>query len=251
MRIWIYCPRRSGIETAEKLAEALTEAGFQGEVWRRTERPPRNQGVIMLGWGSAFPDNWQRAEGCKWLNTGPKWDKRQEIAVLAGAGVNVPPTKSPAQMRNYNPPRGEEWIPRRRDHQKANDFRNPPAEPDFYTKKLDLLHEYRVHVFNGRSIRVGKQFPREDFPNPHQWVRNYHTGWVYLWGGPWRVRIPEGVRPAAIAAVAALRRDTGAVDLGVDREGRVWVLEVNTTPALEPNTIRIYVEKLREMANVR
>ena len=243
-RIWVFCPRKSGIESAEKLAEALTERGFKGEVWRKKSRPPLNQGAIMLGWGSAFPAEWEKKPETLYLNKGPKRDKLEELVVLKAAGVPVPEfiTHPPS------PHSGLTWLPRRKDHQKGGDFLNPPAEPAYWTQKLSLVQEFRVHVFDGKSVRLGKQFKRDDFPNPHPWVRNYHTGWVYLWAGAWRSAVPAGVREAAIKAVKALGRDTGAVDLGVTASGAVFVLEVNTTPALEPNTIAIYANKLAEMA---
>lgn len=240
-RIWIFCPRKSGIESAEALAEKLSWMGVQGEVWRKVSRPPKNQGRVMLGWGREFPPEWERDPGTIYLNKGKKENKLEELILLDKGGVLVPPFA-------LGPAKKGEWIPRRKDHQKGGDFNNPPTAPDYWTLRVPLVDEYRVHVFQGKSIRLGKQFEREDFPNPHPWVRNYHTGWVYLWGGEWRKKIPWGVRGAAIKAVEVLGRDTGAVDLGVTKEGTIYVLEVNTTPALEPNTITLYAEKLLALA---
>ncbi len=241
-RIWIFCPRKSGIESASALAEKLSSMGVKGEVWGKVSRPPKNQGALMLGWGREFPPEWQRQPGTLFLNDCPKRNKFQELARLKEMGVKVPPFSA------ILPPGGGEWIPRRMNHQKGGDFLNPPTAPDYFTLRVPLAQEFRVHVFQGKSIRLGKQFKRDDFPNPHPWVRNYHTGWVYLWGGSWRNAIPSGVREVATKAVKALGRDTGAVDLGVTQGGEVFVLEVNTTPALEPNTITLYSERLLALA---
>ena len=240
-RIWIFCPRKSGIESAEKLAGEITARGWKGEVWPLVSRPPKNQGRVMLGWGREFPTEWAKAKGTIFLNTGKKLDKLQELEKLDKEGVLVPPFA-------LGPAGKGEWLPRRKNHQKGGDFKGSHFTPDYFTLKMDFTEEYRVHVFRGKSIRVGRQFPREDFPNPHPWVKSYDLGWVYLWAGKWREKIPSALRGVAINAVEVLGRDTGAVDLGVTKDGTIFVLEVNSTPALEPNTIRLYADRLVALA---
>jgi D-alanine-D-alanine ligase-like ATP-grasp enzyme len=52
---------------------------------------------------------------------------------------------------------------------------------------------------------------------------------------------------AAIKAVSAVGLDFGAVDFGTDKEGNVWLLEVNTSPGLQgmSASIAAYREHLR------
>ena len=56
---------------------------------------------------------------------------------------------------------------------------------------------------------------------------------------------------AAIGAVSALGLDFGAVDLIVDANGKEYVLEVNTAPALSPMRVEKYVQALRPMLEAR
>lgn len=86
---------------------------------------------------------------------------------------------------------------------------------------IEAEREYRVHIFNGRSIRVS----RKDF-TPHD-----DKIWTAVPAGDIPLR---RVRTAAKEAVAALGLDFGAVDILArgERNEEVFVLEVNTAPGL-------------------
>jgi glutathione synthase/RimK-type ligase-like ATP-grasp enzyme len=93
-------------------------------------------------------------------------------------------------------------------------------------------HEYRVHIFKGRSIRISEKefYINEDGKRDYTTVRP--TG---------RTR---HVREAAKKAVDALGLDFGAVDI-LATDDDCWVLEVNTAPGLGGSTPRVYVEAFR------
>ena len=50
-----------------------------------------------------------------------------------------------------------------------------------------------------------------------------------------------------IDAVSALGLDFGAVDIIEDADGKLYVLEVNTAPGLEGQTLTLMAEALKEL----
>jgi Glutathione synthase/Ribosomal protein S6 modification enzyme (glutaminyl transferase) len=135
-------------------------------------------------------------------------------------------------------PAATSWIGRSRFHVGGNDLLNPPASPDYWVRKETLTEEYRVHVFDQRSIRAGTKIPRAGV-SPHSWVRSWDGGWMISYQG-----VTEPVRSLAKAAVAALGLDFGAVDIGRKEDGSLIVLEVNRAPGLEGGTIDAYANAI-------
>lgn len=92
---------------------------------------------------------------------------------------------------------------------------------------VDLPNEYRVHIFNGKSIRISRKDFQED--------------------GDYITRKPEGrrrhIRSAAKQAVAAVGLDFGAVDVLADDE-RAVVLEVNAAPGLGGSMPKLYADTI-------
>ncbi len=115
-----------------------------------------------------------------------------------------------------------------------------------YKKKRD---EYRIHVGRGRegeSIIIAQQAKkrRENHENPNWQVRNHQNGFIYARGGcnPRRC-----VLDAARHAFATTELDFGAVDVIYNaHEDRAYVLEINTAPGLEGQTVDDYVRFFRE-----
>lgn len=110
-----------------------------------------------------------------------------------------------------------------------------------YKKKKD---EYRVHVgklTDGETfhiIAVQRKAKRQGQPVLDWRVRNHSNGFVFIRGG---VAPPASVLDSAIASLEATGLDFGAVDVvWNDHEQRAYVLEINTAPGLEGQTIQDY-----------
>jgi glutathione synthase/RimK-type ligase-like ATP-grasp enzyme len=97
-------------------------------------------------------------------------------------------------------------------------------------------HEYRVHVFNGKSIRISEKafFGREG--NHRLYTTIKPTGQI------------DHVRSAAKLAVEALGLDFGAVDILANDEN-CWVLEVNSAPSLGGSMPQLYAQAFEEYFN--
>lgn len=117
-----------------------------------------------------------------------------------------------------------------------------------YTKYFKKLHEYRVHVFQGRVIDFTKKMRPsgyEELEGHNPYVRNHANGWVFAREG---IALPVAAGQEAIKAVSALGLDFGAVDIGHNADDTVSVFEVNTAPGLEGTTLIAYATNIALVA---
>lgn len=102
-----------------------------------------------------------------------------------------------------------------------------------FMEYIDAPHEYRVHIFNGKSIRISEKSFIGQEGSHKEYVTIKPTGNT------------KHVRKAAKAAVAALGLDFGAADI-LASEDKCWVLEVNAAPGLGGSMPRVYGEAFRK-----
>jgi hypothetical protein len=121
-----------------------------------------------------------------------------------------------------------------------------PRAP-LYTAYVPKKAEFRVHVFNQKVIDVQQKKKRSGFnaDERNTRVRNLANGYVYTREG---VVSPTGMHDLAIAAVAALGYQYGAVDIIYnERQDKCFVLEVNSRPGIMGTTLQKYVNAIKEL----
>lgn len=129
------------------------------------------------------------------------------------------------------------------------DRANPRSfvQAPLYTKYVKKEEEYRVHVVDNTVVTIQRKVlrrERAESGEPINWkVRNLDNGFVYQ---------REGINPAdSVTAVAleAMRYSGltfGAVDVIYNsRANRSYVLEINTAPGLEGQTVQNYANAFR------
>lgn len=113
-----------------------------------------------------------------------------------------------------------------------------------YTKGVLKAHEYRVHVFNNNIIDVQKKRRRSGTEGSDM-IKNLANGWVFCRDD---VAPPYALYDACIKAVASLGLSFGAVDvLYKERDNKVYVLEVNTSPGLQGETLESYKNVINKL----
>ena len=122
-----------------------------------------------------------------------------------------------------------------------------------YSKYQPKEREYRVHVVNGRVIKVQRKLRSRSLPHPVDgtfYVRNTVNGFLFNTV----TEYPADVATQAINACHHFGLDFGGVDviykearLAVD--GRAYVVEINSAPGIEGNTVTAYAEALTALAN--
>ena len=131
------------------------------------------------------------------------------------------------------------------------------SNSEWWSKYVEPTEEWRVHVFNGKSIARGRKI----HTGP-SWrkapVRNIGNGWTFDFTGD----APKGLRRTAKAACTSLNYPHGAVDIlqidatpqnGSNEQERVfYVLEVNRIPAVTcPYTRDAWVAAIRRHVSER
>lgn len=243
VKIW---PYKRFSSSAKVLARMLNVKRIVNPVYRVKRRD------FIINWGSS------KAQGVR-LNTtaaiAKATDKRVALKLMQDAGVAVPEFTTDRAV-------AQQWIDDERRvvvRQLANSHSGRGAsvvgegqlpEAPLYTRYFRRDHEFRVHVFKGRVIDHVRKKRRNGYaenPNHNDHIRTHSNCWVFCREG---VSLPDGVGANAIRAVAALGLDFGAVDvLYRERGEKVAVLEVNTAPGLEGQTVAKYAAAIKEYMN--
>lgn len=120
---------------------------------------------------------------------------------------------------------------------------NMPNVP-LYTAYIPKKKEYRVHVWNNEVIDVVEKRRRRspDGATQEFQVRNTANGYVFCRDN---VVVADDVRPLALAAVSALGRSYGAVDIiWNEKQNKSYVLEVNSRPGMQGTTVKKYADAI-------
>jgi hypothetical protein len=255
--VFIYCPRRS--QSALDLLRGLGARRlrqFDGEsFWDKRRRVQVPNDSVIVCWGAPLP----KINGIRMLNAVLKpMNKYQQFEAFINHGVPTVQMRAPSRKNSYGVTHEQfiqgGWFPRTNWHQGGADFLAPIERIDFYTKKENFLKEYRIHSFDGKSIRAGEKVLRDGFtlPTPgtewrpnnvgiaHPWVRSFDAGWRVKYDG--FQSTPE-MRALAASGVKALGLTFGAVDMGQTADG-LMIIEVNSAPGIEGGTLQAYIAKI-------
>ena len=227
MTLLIY--RTQPSEGAVALAVALREAGVRAKKVSRL--PRRLNRHRYVAWGSYIEGDIDALNNIRVIG------KLTEIQKLVAAGV---PTVT---LGGYHE---EASLYRNFNHVGGHDLLNPAValtRPGFWVKKEEIAKEFRIHIWDGQSIRAGRKDKLSE--DSHPWIRSYDGGWRIVYDGH---GIKNKHREVAKNAVAALGLHFAAVDVAERPDGTVFVLEANRAPGLEGNSLSIYRDKIIEWA---
>lgn len=254
--IYVYCRRPS--DSAKELVNSLGATrlrNFDGShFWKRNRKVELKKGDIVVCWGDSFPAD---IDGVRILNGADIPNKFEAAITMINAGIQtiqvMRPERFNSVLRSGN---FDQWFGRKFNHIGGNDILHGHVKnPDYYVQRLRLTNEFRVHSFLNKSIRAGTKGLREGFCLDHSrangqelaspWVRSYDGGWRVIYDGFQSKKVP-GLRELAHKAVKSLGLDFGAVDIGQDASGYLYVLEVNRGPGLEGGSIDAYVNAIKK-----
>lgn len=246
-------------KNGSKSVAALKEAGFGVEIKRENSRFKGARNKPVVNWGaSRLPDEVAK---CRILNkpeavaiAGNKLSFFTQMARTGNEQLCVPFTTDRAIASEWSL-NGKDVVARTvLNGHSGEGIRILPAgnrvdvEAPLYTQYIPKKQEYRVHVFQGRVIDIQRKARKRDVADADvNWkIRNLDGGFIYA-----RDFAPEdlpiGIEHIAIATVAAVGMDFGAVDIIFNQnQQRCYVLEVNTAPGLQGSTLDAYVRALTE-----
>ena len=183
-------------------------------------------------WGSA---------GC-----GKMHDKYEQLVAMSKAGVRTVPFTNDLVVAREWFKRGKTVFGRFRNHSKGADITVNKVQRTcrtFWTKYVVSKEEWRIHIFDGRSIaRWRKLYPPMPTPITEEVIRTRAA----QYNATARVEPPEGMRDFARSMVDGCKPLTyGACDILVGEDGKFYALEVNTAPELDGYTLAAYVKAIR------
>lgn len=251
----IIFPYKLGSKSASNLAKTLNT---------KKVRPNGNykyfNSHLIVNLGSSVMPNWNR-NGVKWLNRPDKvhisHNKLTALNKMKNAGVNTiefTTDKNAALgwINNGNVVMCRTKLVSHSGHgiivaETTDKLVNAPL----YTRYVKGT-EFRVHVIkNGNNyiiFDVQQKKKMTDFQGTiDNLIRSHHRGWVFCREG---LEVPNFVKNEAIKAVQALELDFGAVDIKFNRHSnKAFVLEVNTSPGLEGQTLENYTNEILTLCN--
>lgn len=190
----------------------------------------------------------ENIEGDIQITWGHNMDKLEQLEILEAAGV-LCPRHSQSRRDLMCIVRGDVWG-RKLNHSQGRDIKFPGdrnyEKSDYYVEPItDVKDEWRVHIFDGLSIHSSHKVHTEQVDNSKAAiVKSRRNGWRMSR----EKELPRLVRDTAKAAVKALGWDMGAVDLIECKNGKVYVLEVNSRPGIDSRTAEQYVKAIKRRA---
>ena len=129
--------------------------------------------------------------------------------------------------------------------------KNSFVKAPLYTEYVKKKDEYRVHFVKGEIIDYQRKALRADVVKEKvDWrIRNLDGGFVFVRNNPdgTPVVLPNDVTIQAQKAINMCGLDFGAIDLIYnEKEAQAYVLEVNTAPGLQGETIESYATAFKK-----
>jgi len=111
---------------------------------------------------------------------------------------------------------------------------------DYFVEYVRNYKEFRIHIFNGKPIRASK---KTGYYVENNWVRNNHNGWKFKdinieTISEWDENIIEECKKA----VKSMNMVFGAVDIVYSDFNEPYVIEVNSSPALNGKGLDLYAD---------
>lgn len=245
---------------ASKSARALADALGATMIRHEASRFKGGQRKTVLNWGSSeLP---AEVGKCRVLNRSENvriaGNKKLTLEALSRAGIGVPPFTSDRNI-------AVQWLQANRvvvarkvltGHsgngiiilESGDEFEEAPL----YTQYIPKTAEYRVHVISGRIVDIQRKIkdPERDVSD---WkVRSHGNGFIFVRNNDQGVSYMDvaekPVKDLALQSVQILGLDFGAADvIWNKKQGRAYILEVNTACGLEGHSIGVYTEGLKRL----
>lgn len=230
--MWIL--RSRGSTTAKELARAC-------ECRTTREFVPRRYPHFIVNYGAGFAGAHLNANAGK-LNKLSQYKKLREAGVsqprMFEKGETIPDDAFPLLARKKYHTQGQDiiFINSRRDLERINGY-----QYDFLTEYVYKTSEYRVHIL-GDDAFVSVKFCGDN-PSADPFVRSHSNGWRQIeYNGEWK----DELIMLATKAIDTLGYDFGAVDI-IRRKDKIYLLEVNSAPGLEPRKLALYTQYFKSM----
>lgn len=244
---------KTGKELLRKFASVSRKA-----VRKRTNK--RFRADLVLRWGSTeeFSRLTSRVELNSLEATRNASDKLVMMRKLVEAGISTPDVlfssefpllreNLQAELDDYKNEEGKFYV--RGANQEVR-YTDTLRSGDLYVSRPipNKRREYRVHVFDGKVVEIYEKVAREGTENVR--ICKAHNCDFKLRDKE-NCRLSQADQQMCIDAVNALGLVFAGVDLARDKDQNTFVLEVNSSPALNTLNVERYFERIMEYYNGR
>ena len=238
MKIWLKTKdfkRKVGGSAA--IETHLVDLGLK--VYRGPEMEKPFDAVVC--WGMSYVDRpWVLNANCN------RFNKMTHLEMFHRAGLNAPRPQCSDQgewgvMNNWKDGQGMVALARNISHQKGLDIlvcktreelERAMQDRDFWVEWIPTRTEYRVWVFRDKVLAVyEKQFKGDG--EYKGYMRNHRFGFEFVSRNMEGISGMRELGKCSVAAVKCLDLDFGAVDVIRGKDGKFYVLEVNTAPNID------------------
>jgi glutathione synthase/RimK-type ligase-like ATP-grasp enzyme len=259
-------PYKMGSKSATDLARELGVKKLYRNPERSNFRPSRVGATTVVNWGCGEVPSHLTDSSLRWINrpasVSAASNKLATLQSLSSAGVPcLEYTTDQQQVRSWlaeghtvfartllRAHSGRGIVVIAPDSPEASNI--PPAP--LYTKYLKKKHEYRVHVFHVAvdSYDTYSVQKRKRHGVEANWmIRNHANGFVFAQEMSF---VPDDLTDVSIAALRTLGLDFAAFDVAYHAQtNRCYIIECNTSPALEGTTLTMYTTRLKEMLGLQ
>lgn len=185
---------------------------------------------VILFWG----------KGMRILNSNIDTDKLRILKKVREAGINTPKIYERFEDIEKFP-----VVGRNRKHFGGKDFVliKSPSEyikRDYYLEYIPKIGEYRIHYCLGHYYPCKKV---KKFPDANPIIRNHKNGWKFVsYNGKYKDVLIEFAKKV----IEVVKYDFGAIDCIMDKNHKLYFLEINSAPGLDNKRLSWYLEKLRK-----
>lgn len=241
MTFLVHCNRPS--KSARALAKALKGSKIKTPI-------QHTNGIVIINWGDSGCDG-RLIDLNKPEAVGLAANKSRAFHAFASQGVLTPnfaTTKKDVDWQGVTVVRHKLTGHSGEGIEIIEEGQELPDAP-LYVQYVKKEQEFRIHV--GRRdeetkiIAVQRKARDRSVPDEHiDWkIRNHNNGFIFVRGD---ANPHQLVFEAATNALRSLGLDFGAVDIIWNaKEGKAYVLEINTAPGLEGQTINDYANFFR------
>jgi len=227
--MWIY--RRKGGLTAKELGRICA--------CRVSKKYLPRQRDFVINYGNDYED----AD----LNRNVIFDKLKVYNMLKESGIpepriwhkgeEIPDDAFPLLARKKYHSQGRDIIYIANREQLENELED--FMYDFLVEYIHKTSEYRVHILGDKAF-VSVKFNRDGDGDPI--IRSHKNKWKQIeYNGEWK----ESLIQLATEAIKVMKYDFGAIDI-IRKGHKLYVLEINTAPGLEPRKLEIYANYFKE-----
>jgi len=208
-----------------------------------------NKGMPVIRYGSSRCFGYKNPQVNTGLSIMKATNKSGALNILDNHGITVPKyyafvdveeIKYPVLARKVFHKQGRDIILCNNREEAVNALH---SGRDYLVEFIEARAEYRLHCIDTQVVKIFRKVRRDSVTN--DFIRCTRFGW-----GFYKVDTEqdwlEPMKNKALESLKVLGLYFGAVDMIHSTDHRFVVLEVNSAPALNTETLIIYTEKLRQ-----